>query len=76
MFILPVKVRPGVQRSHVREKMADGTWKIDIAAPAVDGKANAELVRFLAEELGLPKENVQIVTGHMSMRKGVKITNQ
>ena len=74
MFLLPVKARPGAERTLLKEVMNDGTYKIDIAAPAVDGKANAELVRFLAKELGLPKQNVQIVTGHMSTRKGLKIT--
>jgi len=74
MFLLPVKARPGAEKTRLKEVMSDGTYKIDIAAPAQDGKANAELVRFLAEELGLPKENVQIVTGHTSTRKGLKIT--
>ena len=74
MFLFAVKVRPSAKKTQLKEVLSDGTYKIDSAAPAKDGKANAELVRFLAEELGLPKTNVQIVTGKTSKRKEVKIT--
>ena len=48
--------------------------KIRLAAPPVDGAANEELVRFLAERLAVPRSAVTIAAGHTGRRKTVKIT--
>ena len=68
-----VKVRPSAARTVIKGILADGTLKIDVAAVPEDGKANAELVRFLAEEFGVGKVNVEVVTGHTSSRKKIRI---
>lgn len=47
--------------------------KIRLAAPPVDGAANAELVRFLAERLNVPRGAVTIAAGRTGRRKTVKI---
>lgn len=47
--------------------------KIRIAAPPVDGRANAELCRFLARQLGLPQESVRVISGVSSRQKRVFI---
>ena len=60
---LRVKVRPNAAKTCVKEIMADETVKIDIAAPAVKGKANQELIRFLAREFAINKKNVKIIGG-------------
>ena len=44
-----------------------------IAAPPVDGKANAEVERYLAELLNLPRSAVTVVRGAGSRDKAVKI---
>jgi uncharacterized protein (TIGR00251 family) len=49
------------------------TVKIRIAAPPVDGAANAELVRFLAERLNVAAARVSIVGGAGGRRKIVAI---
>jgi len=48
--------------------------KIRLAAPPVNGAANDELVRFLAERLAVPRSAVTIAAGHGGRRKTVKIT--
>lgn len=48
--------------------------KIRLAAPPVDGAANDELIRFLAERLSVPRSAVTITAGHTSRRKTVKVT--
>ena len=68
-----VRVHPGVSRTTVKGIMTDGTIKIDVAATPQDGKANSELVCFLAEEFGVPKTHVEIVTGQTARRKTVRI---
>ena len=47
--------------------------KIRLAAPPVDGAANAELVRFVAERLGVPRAAVRIAAGAGSRRKVVEV---
>jgi hypothetical protein len=47
----------------------DGRLKLKIASPPVDGKANAEVCRFLAELLGVPKSAVTIAQGASSRSK-------
>lgn len=47
--------------------------KIRIAAPPVDGAANAELVRYVAERLGVARGAVEIVAGAGARRKAVRV---
>ncbi len=47
--------------------------KIKVAAPAIDGKANEELVRFIAKKLGLSRCGVRIVSGQTSRDKIVEV---
>jgi uncharacterized protein (TIGR00251 family) len=51
----------------------DGALKVRVAAPPVGGAANEELVRFLARELGIPRRSVEIVSGHASKSKRVRV---
>jgi hypothetical protein len=48
-------------------------WKLDLAAPPVEGKANQECVRFFAELARVPRARVRIVTGAASRLKVVEI---
>jgi hypothetical protein len=47
--------------------------RIRVAAPPADGAANAELVRFLAERLGVPRGRVRIVAGALGRRKVIEV---
>lgn len=69
-----IRVRPHAKRSCIRETMADGSLKIDIKAPADQGKANGELVRFLAEEFNVPASHVEIVSGQTGRKKVIRIS--
>lgn len=69
---LSVKISPNAKRSEI-VGLKDGVLKIKIAAPAVDGKANAELVRFLAETLKVPKSRIVILKGETSRNKLVEV---
>jgi len=71
---LRVKVRPNAADTALKTLLADETLKIDLAAPAERGKANAELIRFLAKEFGVDRENVKILSGVGERVKLVKIT--
>lgn len=71
---LAVKVIPGSSKTEFREIMADGTYKIAIAAAPEKGKANTELIKFLARELKVLKSRLVIISGAGERTKLVKIT--
>ncbi len=54
--------------------MDDGSWKVRLAAVAEDGKANAELIRFLARELRVDRSAVMIVSGGTARMKQVRVS--
>lgn len=71
-WLLTIRVQPGASRSELVGPHGDAL-RIRVAGPAVDGKANAELIRFLAERLGVPARAVEITRGHASRTKVVRV---
>jgi uncharacterized protein len=71
-IVLELHVQPGAKKSEFAGRHGERT-KVRLAAPAVEGKANDELVRFLAEHYAVPKRNVTIVSGLRSRAKRVAI---
>lgn len=67
-----VHVVPRAKVTEVAGRHGDAI-RIRLAAPPVDGAANEELVRFLAERLGVPRSTVAIVRGATARRKTVAI---
>ncbi len=74
---LVVRVTPNARKSEILGWGADEKGRpvlmIKLAAPPVDGKANDELLRFLAKSLGCPRSQVQLVRGEGSRQKTVEI---
>jgi uncharacterized protein (TIGR00251 family) len=68
-----LRVTPGAARSRVVGRHGDG-WKVRVAAPAENGKANDALVRLLADWLGLPRTGVELVSGHTRRDKIVELS--
>jgi uncharacterized protein (TIGR00251 family) len=67
-----VYVQPRASRTTVKGTH-DGCLKIALAAPPVDGAANAELIEFIADRLEIAKSRVRIVGGLSARRKVVEI---
>ena len=70
---ITVKVQPRARKTEVAGLMADGTIKIRVAAPPVEGAANKALIEFLAQALSLPKSQIDIVAGASSERKLISL---
>lgn len=68
---LQLKVRPGAAASRFRGPLGDDMFKVDIAAAPEDGKANEELVRFLAETFETSKSSIDIFVGQTATRKTI-----
>ena len=64
---------PGGARTQVMGRLADGRLKVRVAAPPERGRANAELVAFLARELGLRRGEVRVAAGVSSRDKVIEI---
>jgi uncharacterized protein len=67
-----LRVQPRASRTEIVGEH-DGALRIRVAAPPVDGDANAELVRFLAKRLGVAKSRVRIVAGDSGRMKTVEV---
>ncbi len=70
---LLVLVQPRASRTKVVGEH-DGRLKIALAAPPVDGEANAALIAFLSDALGLKKAQVILLDGQTGRRKRLQIT--
>jgi uncharacterized protein len=67
-----VRVQPRASRSEIAGTYGDAL-KVRLQAPPVDGAANAALVDFLADSLGVPRRAVRIVAGMSSRSKVVEV---
>jgi len=70
--MLTLHIQPGAKKTIVAGVHGDAL-KIRLAAPPVDGKANAALIAFVAERLGLAKSAVCLKSGQTSRRKVLEV---
>lgn len=71
-LVLALHVQPGAKRTEVAGIHGEAL-KIRLAAPPVDGKANACLVEFIAATLGVAKHRVSLVAGQTSRTKKIAV---
>lgn len=71
-FTLTLHIQPGAKKTEIAGLHGDAL-KIRLAAPPVDGKANAALIDFVAKTLGLPKAAVTLKSGQTSRRKVLEV---
>ena len=69
---ISVRVIPRSSRNAI--EWEDRALKVHLTDPPVDGAANEALLTLLAQRLGLPKRDLQIVQGTASRHKTVEIT--
>lgn len=72
---LTLHVQPGAKRTEFAGLHGDAL-KLRLAAPPVDGKANASLLAFIADQLGVSKSQVRLVSGETSRHKILRIDTQ
>ena len=73
--VLEVLVQPRASRTRVVGEH-DGRLKIQLAAPPVEGEANAALLAFLADALGVKRADVALLAGETGRRKRIRITGR
>jgi len=72
MARLAVRVRPGARRTAV-VRYDGAVLHLDIAAPPIEGRANAALIDFVADELGLPERALEVIRGHRTRNKLLEV---
>jgi len=71
-LLLAVKVLPRASSNEI-VGTSGSELRIKVTAPPVDSAANAALLRFLADVLDCPRNHVELVRGHTSRHKLVRL---
>ena len=71
--ILNLRVSPGAKGTSIEGAYGEDALRLRVAAPTVEGKANAEAERYVAELLGVASSDVYVVRGVSSRNKAVLV---
>jgi uncharacterized protein (TIGR00251 family) len=71
---ISVRVKAGSRENRL--SIRDNTVLVHVRAPALEGRANVELVRYLASVLGIAKSQIEIVSGKTSPFKRLMLPNE
>ena len=71
-MLINIKVIPGARKNMFKEQ--EGDIKVYLTAPPIEGRANAALIKFLAEHFNVNTSRVEIIKGLKSRHKTVHIT--
>jgi uncharacterized protein len=69
---LAIRAQPGAKKTAIVGVYGEGLTaqlKITVHAPPIEGRANSALIAFLAETFGLPKNEIEIISGESSRSK-------
>lgn len=72
MARVTVKVHPRAKQTRITGRLGEA-FKLDLAAPPADGKANEACIRFFAEAAGVPQSRVRIVLGLTNRTKVIEV---
>ena len=72
---LAVRVTPRAISNEIAEVLDDGTIKVRLAAPPTDDETNEALVKYLAEILGVPEDQLDIVAGGVGRDKLISVVD-
>ncbi|MEH2115261.1 DUF167 domain-containing protein [Nostoc sp.] len=67
-----IKVKPNSKQQKIEEQ-PDGSLTVYLKSPPVDGKANEELIKLLADKFYIPKSHIRIKSGLFSRQKLIEI---
>lgn len=70
--LLSVKLQPRASANEIGEALGN-ELRIKVTAPPVDAAANEALVKLLAQHLDCPRNRVELVRGHTSRHKTIKL---
>ena len=71
-LLLSIKLQPRASANEIGEALGN-ELRIKVTAPPVDAAANEALVKLLAQQLDCPRNRVELVRGHTSRHKTIKL---
>jgi len=71
-LVLNILGKPGANRDAIGKVKGD-QLRVSVTAPPVAGRATDHMVRFLAEEFGVTKNDIQVVFGRFNVNKQLRI---
>ena len=72
-LVLSVWVQPGSNKNEI-QSITEDAIRIKVTSPPKEGQANKACTEFLAKELGVKRTQVEIIRGHKTRKKTIKIT--
>lgn len=72
-LLLRLRVSPGARKAMIKG-VHGGALKLSVTEPPEKGRANEGVLELLADSLGIPQRQIELVSGHGSQDKRVKIT--
>jgi uncharacterized protein (TIGR00251 family) len=72
-LILHLRVQPKASKDALIGPYGENEYKVSLTAPPVDGKANSQLIKFIAKGFGLPRADVSLVSGERSRSKCLRL---
>ena len=70
--ILDLYIQPKASRSRI-VGLHDKALKLAVSSPPVDGRANSEVIAFMAKLLKVPKSSIELISGQQRRRKRLRI---
>ena len=70
---LRLRVQPGARRTALLARMPGGEWKVAVAAPPVDGRANDAVLELVSDLLGVRRSQVSLARGASARGKVVEV---
>ena len=71
--VLSVRVQPRASRNGITLR-DDGSLRVSLTAPPVDGAANEALVKYLSESLSVSRSRIEIIAGHTGREKRIRVS--
>lgn len=72
---LVVRITTRANKNEIVDILSDGTVKIHLTAPPVEGKANEALIKFLAKKLDVPRKKFELVAGISGRDKLITVSD-
>ena len=73
-MLIRVKVNPATSKNSISLMEDNITYKVQLKAQPIKGKANKELITFLAKHYQVRSSQVEIISGHYSQIKLIKVS--
>jgi uncharacterized protein len=73
-ILLRLYIQPRASKNEIAGIYGETALKIRLTSPPVDGAANSACIEFLANILGIRKSSVEILSGHKSRMKQIKLS--